>query len=77
MQTPQDPPAQESISREPIYRLIRIVMAGDAVLGFLLMVFGPMLTGVAGLRPLGAGLCLVGAGLYLFFGWLAARAKRG
>jgi hypothetical protein len=51
-------------------------MASDAVLGLLLVIFGPMLTGVPGLRLLGAGLCLIGAGLYLFFGRLAAEARR-
>lgn len=71
MQMPTDP-----LDREPIYRVIRIVMASDVILGLLLMIFGPMLTGVAGLRLLGAGLCLVGAGLYLFFGRLATSARR-
>ncbi len=71
MQAPEDPPAHE-----PIYRLIRLVMASDVVLGLLLMIFGPMLTGVAGLRLLGAALCLIGVGLYLFFGRLAAKARR-
>jgi len=47
-------------------------MASDAILGLLLIIFGPMLTGVAGLRLLGAALCLIGAGLYFFFGRLAA-----
>jgi hypothetical protein len=70
MQMPQDPP-----EREPIYRLIRIVMASDAILGLLLTIFGPMLIGVAGLRLLGAVLCLIGAGLYFFFGRLAAKAR--
>jgi hypothetical protein len=71
MQMPQDPS-----EREPIYRIIRMVMVSDVVLGLLLMIFGPMLTGVAGLRLLGAALCLIGAGLYLFFGRLAAKARR-
>jgi len=70
MQMPQDPP-----EREPIYRLIRIIMASDAILGLLLIIFGPMLTGVAGLRLLGAALCLIGAGLYVFFGRLAAKTR--
>jgi hypothetical protein len=60
--------------REPIYRLIRVIMASDAVLGLLLIIFGPMLTGVASLRLLGAVLCLIGAGLYFFFGRLAGKA---
>jgi hypothetical protein len=71
MQMPQDPS-----EREPIYRIIRMVMVSDVVLGLLLMIFGPMLTGVAGLRLLGAALCLIGAGLYLFFERLAAKARR-
>ena len=71
MQMPTDP-----LDREPIYRVIRIVMASDVILGLLLMIFGPMLTGVAGLRLLGAGLCLIGAALYLFFGRLATKARR-
>ena len=75
MQAPEDPPAHEPIN-EPIYRLIRLIMASDAVLGLLLMLFGPMLTGVAGLRLLGAALCFIGVGLYLFFGRLAAKARR-
>ncbi|MGH7735344.1 MAG: hypothetical protein ACREOE_17050 [Gemmatimonadales bacterium] len=67
---------QHATDREPIYRLIRIIMAGDAVLGLLLMIFGPWLTGIAGLRLLGAGLCFIGVGLYLFFGRLAMKARR-
>jgi len=71
MPMPQDTP-----DREPIYRIIRLILAGDVVLGLLLMIFGPMLTGVSGLGFLGAALCLIGAGLYLFFGRLAAKARR-
>ena len=67
MQMPPVPP-----EREPIYRLIRVVVASDTILGLLLIIFGPMLTGVAGLRLLGAALCLIGASLYFFFGRLAA-----
>jgi hypothetical protein len=62
--------------REPIYRIIRTVTAADAVIGLLLAIFGPMLTGAGSLRVLGLGLFLVGTGLYLFFGRLAARARR-
>ena len=64
-------------SREPIYRIIRIAMAVDAMVGLLLVVFGPSLTGTDGLRILGAALFIIGAGLYWFFGRLAARALRG
>jgi hypothetical protein len=69
MQMPPLPP-----EREPIYRLIRVIMASDTVLGLLLIIFGPMLTGVASLRLLGAVLCLIGAGLSFFFGRLAGKA---
>ena len=70
MQTRGKPP-----EAEPIYRFIRVVMASDAILGLLLIIFGPTLTGSASLRLLGAGLCLIGAGLYFFFGRLAAKAR--
>ncbi len=63
--------------REPIYRMIRIAMAIDALVGLLLVVFGPSMTGTDGLRILGAALLIIGAGLYWFFGRLAAKARRG
>ena len=63
--------------REPIYRIIRIAMAVDALVGLLLVIFGPSLTGTEGLRLLGAALLVIGTGLYWFFGRLAARARRG
>ena len=70
------PPAKDP-GREPIYRLIRIAMAIDAVVGLLLMIFAPSLTGTQGLRILGAALFVIGAGLFWFFGRLAAKARRG
>ncbi len=64
-------------SREPIYRIIRIAMAVDALVGLLLVIFGPGLTGTDGVRILGACLFVIGAGLYWFFGRLAAKARKG
>lgn len=70
-------PPVDDPSREPIYRIIRIAMAIDALVGLLLVIFGPGLTGTDGLRILGAALLIIGAGLYWFFGGLAAKARRG
>jgi hypothetical protein len=63
-------------AREPIYRWIRRLMLFDLVLGlFLLVVAGP-LWGLPALQVAGLFLALIGGGLYLFFGRLAARAGR-
>ena len=69
-ETPKQP------AREPIYRTIRLLMLLDLVLGlFLLVVAGP-LWGLPALQVAGLFLALIGGGLYLFFGRLAARAGR-
>ena len=63
-------------TRDPIYRWIRRLMLFDLVLGlFLLVVAGP-LWGLPALQIAGLFLALIGGGLYLFFGCLAARAGR-
>jgi hypothetical protein len=69
-ETPQTP------AREPIYRTIRVLMLLDLLLGvFLLVVAGPLL-GLPSLQVAGFFLAIIGGGLYLFFGRLAARAAR-
>ena len=62
--------------REPIYRLIRRLMLFDLLLGVVLFaVVGP-LWHIPGLQIAGAILAAIGLALYIFFGRLAARARR-
>ena len=63
-------------SREPIYRTIRLLLLFDLVLGLALLVVAGPLWGLPSLQIAGGILALIGGGLYLFFGRLAARAGR-
>ena len=63
-------------AREPIYRWIRRLMLFDLVLGLFLLVVASPLWGPPALQVAGLFLALIGGGLYLFFGRLAARAGR-
>ena len=63
-------------SREPIYRTIRLLLLFDLLLGLALLVVAGPLWGLPSLQIAGGILALIGGGLYLFFGRLAARAKR-
>ncbi len=61
--------------REPIWRLIRRLMLLDLALGLFLLAFAGPVFGLPGLGIAGAVLAAIGAGLYLFFGRLAERAR--
>ena len=63
-------------SREPIYRTIRLLLLFDLLLGLALLVVAGPLRGLPSLQIAGGILALIGGGLYLFFGRLAARAGR-
>jgi hypothetical protein len=63
-------------SREPIYRTIRLLLLFDLLLGLVLLVVAGPLWGLPSLQIAGGILALIGGGLYLFFGRLAARARR-
>ena len=63
-------------NREPIYRTIRLLLLFDLLLGLALLVVAGPLWGLPSLQIAGGILALIGGGLYLFFGRLAARAKR-
>jgi len=63
-------------SREPIYRTIRLLLLFDLLLGLALLVVAGPLWGLPSLQIAGGILALIGGGLYLFFGRLAARAGR-
>ena len=59
--------------REPIYRLIRLLMLADLAAGLALAAVGAWL-GQGPLLAFGAVLAAIGLGLFLLFGRLAARA---
>jgi len=63
-------------NREPIYRTIRLLLLFDLLLGLALLVVAGPLWGLPSLQIAGGILALIGGGLYLFFGRLAARAGR-
>jgi hypothetical protein len=63
-------------AREPIYRTIRLLLLFDLLLGLALLVVAGPLWGLPSLQIAGLFLVLIGGGLYLFFGRLAARASR-
>jgi hypothetical protein len=63
-------------NREPIYRIIRLLMAADLLLGLFLLLFAAPLFGAPGLRTAGGILAAIGAVLYIFFGWLSRQARR-
>jgi hypothetical protein len=71
---PDETPAPPS--REPVYRTIRLLLLFDLVLGLVLLVVAGPLWGLPSLQIAGGILALIGGGLYLFFGRLAARAGR-
>ena len=62
--------------REPIYRMIRLLMAADLLLGLVLMLFAAPFFGIPGLRLAGGILAAIGAVLYFFFGRLAKQARQ-
>ena len=62
--------------REPIYRLIRRLMLFDLLLGVVLFAIVGPLWHIPGLQIAGAILAAIGLALYVFFGRLAARARR-
>jgi len=63
-------------NREPIYRTIRLLLLFDLLLGLALLVVAGPLWGLPSLQIAGGILALIGGGLYLFFGRLAAQARR-
>ncbi|HKF61212.1 MAG TPA: hypothetical protein VKB42_07620 [Dongiaceae bacterium] len=63
-------------SREPIYRTIRLLLLFDLLLGLALLVVAGPLWGLPSLQIAGGILALIGGGLYLFFGHLAARERQ-
>lgn len=71
---PAAPPTPPT--REPVYRIIRLLMLFDLLLGLVLLVVAGPLWGLPSLQVAGLFLALIGGGLYLFFGRLAARAAR-
>jgi hypothetical protein len=62
--------------KEPIYRVIQGLMLFDILLGLFLALFGEQIFALPGLRIAGIMLTLLGGALFLFFGRLAARARR-
>lgn len=62
--------------REPIYRMIAVLMILDIVVGIGLIVYGQLVADSASIALAGLGLAVIGAVMFGFFRLLAARAGR-
>jgi hypothetical protein len=62
--------------REPVYRMISLLMILDLVVGLALVVYGLAIVDAPSIAWAGLGLAGIGALLFLFFRALAARAGR-
>jgi hypothetical protein len=62
--------------REPIYRMISLLMIMDLVIGLALIVYGLAVADAPAIAWAGLGLAGIGALLFVFFRALAARAGR-
>jgi hypothetical protein len=75
MSEPASRPPEGNPAREPIYRIIRWLMATDTALGLGLVAFGGEIFGTRSIRYAGAVLALIGAVLFLLLGRLARQAR--
>jgi len=61
--------------KDGIYRVIRLVAALDFLVGLGFLFLGPSLLGTNDFFSLGLGLAVVGAFIFIFFTFLAAKAR--